>query len=99
MEAFASWNRCHSSLQKSSSSLRLGLVHNPLRLGGGKISRAVQVALATLPAPIARSLVTKLVKEENALGLQAGSKSLQDLEVHVSVGWRCRLQDGLVVSW
>ena len=49
------------------------------------INRAVQLALTTLPGKQALSLVTKLVKEDNVQALKAGTKTLQDLEVHVGL--------------
>lgn len=48
------------------------------------VSRAVQVALQTLPNSLAKSFITKLVKEENYVELAAGTKTLRDLEVNVS---------------
>lgn len=68
---------------KSSNNLRLGLVFNPQSAtADNKVNKAVQVALQTLPAPIAKSLITKLVKEENIQDLLAERKTLQDFEVH-----------------
>ncbi|KAK3776845.1 hypothetical protein RRG08_024619 [Elysia crispata] len=68
---------------KTSSSLRLGIIMNTGSMTEDNIiSRAVHVALTTLPAKLALSLVTKLVKEENVEALRAGTKTLQDLEVH-----------------
>ncbi|KAL8598827.1 hypothetical protein ACOMHN_015406 [Nucella lapillus] len=68
---------------KASSELRLGLVFNSGSPGGENlVSRAVQVALQTLPSPLAKSLVTKLVKEDNYNELVAGQKTLRDLEVN-----------------
>lgn len=44
----------------------------------------MQVALQTLPNSLAKSFITKLVKEENYVELAAGTKTLRDLEVNVS---------------
>ncbi|XP_005100215.1 UDP-glucose:glycoprotein glucosyltransferase 1 [Aplysia californica] len=69
---------------KVSNDLRLSVVFNSLttKIDNNSINRAVWVALRTLPMPLAKSLVTKLVKEDNAKALLAGTKTLQDLEVH-----------------
>ncbi|BFZ00634.1 hypothetical protein BsWGS_03673 [Bradybaena similaris] len=68
---------------KSSNNLRLGIIFNAQSLkADNTVNKAVHVALETLPAPIAKSLVTKLVKEENIQDLVAGRKTLKDLEVH-----------------
>lgn len=68
---------------KASSELRLGVVFNSATPGSANmVSRAVQVALQTLPNMLAKSLVTKLVKEDNYADLMAGRKTLRDLEVN-----------------
>ncbi|KAK6962086.1 UDP-glucose:glycoprotein glucosyltransferase 1 [Biomphalaria glabrata] len=68
---------------KSSNNVRLGVIFNPKSLDADNvINKAVQVALGTLPAPIAKSLITKLVKEENIQDLMSRKKTLKDLEVH-----------------
>lgn len=43
------------------------------------------MALNVLPNTLAKSFVTKLVKEENYAEILAGTKTLKDLEVNVSV--------------
>jgi len=69
---------------KHSSSMRLGLVHcpgedTPHGSLGKPISHVVQVALETLNGYMAKSFITKLLKEENVEDLQSGKKTLEDL--------------------
>ena len=75
--------------QKSSSTSRLAVVHNPAHISDSHfdhpIARAVQVALDTLPVGMAKSFITKLVKEENVAALASGEKTMDDLAVNVSV--------------
>ena len=72
--------------QKTTGSLRLGAIMNAASLeDDNTINRAVHLALTTLPGKQALSLVTKLVKEDNVQALKAGTKTLQDLEVHVGL--------------
>ncbi|XP_076453817.1 UDP-glucose:glycoprotein glucosyltransferase 1-like isoform X2 [Babylonia areolata] len=68
---------------KASSDLRLGIVFNSASPGNKNlVSRAMQVALQTLPNTLAKSFVTKLVKEDNYADLMDGKKTLSDLEVN-----------------
>uniref|UniRef100_A0A0B7A3W1 UDP-glucose:glycoprotein glucosyltransferase thioredoxin-like domain-containing protein n=1 Tax=Arion vulgaris TaxID=1028688 RepID=A0A0B7A3W1_9EUPU len=68
---------------KSSNNLRLGIIFNAQSLtADNTVNKAVYVALETLPAPLAKSLVTKLVKEDNIQDLIAGRKTLKDFEVN-----------------
>ncbi|KAH9487627.1 UDP-glucose:glycoprotein glucosyltransferase 1, partial [Bulinus truncatus] len=68
---------------KTSNNLRLGVIFNPKSLtADNTINNAVHIALETLPAPIAKSLITKLVKEENIQDLLTQKKTLHDFEVH-----------------
>ncbi|XP_074657528.1 UDP-glucose:glycoprotein glucosyltransferase 1-like isoform X2 [Tubulanus polymorphus] len=71
---------------KTSNDVRVGVVHNPTHVPTDEkstlISRAIQTAIATLPTGLARSFITKLVKEENVDGLLSGTKTISDLEVH-----------------
>ena len=73
--------------QKHTNGVRLGVVHNPSAPGGAstklKISSAIQVALDTLSPNMAKSFITKLLKEENVEALFNGEKSLEDLAVGV----------------
>lgn len=77
--------------QRHTNSVRVGLIHNPTELpsGGEKqnglsIAVAVQAAIDSLSSGMAKSFVTKLLKEENVAELNGGTKTLQDLAVHVS---------------
>ncbi|XP_059174574.1 UDP-glucose:glycoprotein glucosyltransferase 1-like isoform X2 [Physella acuta] len=66
---------------KSSNNLRLGIISNPQNVNGdNKVTKAVQVALETLTPPMAKSLITKLVKEENIQDLLSERKTLQDFQ-------------------
>ena len=47
------------------------------------ISRAIHMAIATQEPAMAKSFVTKLLKEENVEELVSGGKTLEDLAVHV----------------
>ncbi|KAK7477135.1 hypothetical protein BaRGS_00031621 [Batillaria attramentaria] len=68
---------------KTSNEMRLGIVFNPVSPDKpGLVSRAVQVALQWLPNMLAKSFITKLVKEENYAELAAGTKTLRDFEVN-----------------
>ena len=49
------------------------------------ISRAIHAAMETQEVGIARSFVTKLLKEENVEALESGGKTLEDLSVNVSL--------------
>ena len=78
-------------LQKHTNSVRVGLIHNPVELpsSGEKQERlsiavAVQAAIDSLSSAMAKSFVTKLLKEENVAELHLGTRTLQDLAVHVS---------------
>lgn len=77
--------------QRHTNDVRLGVVHNPGSIPEKDdkkahfISRAIQAALATQEPAMAKSFVTKLLKEDNVKALQNGEKSLEDLAVHVSV--------------
>ncbi len=77
-------------LQKHTNDVRIGIVHNPTSLPARDdaaahfLSRAVHVALETQEPGMAKSFVTKLLKEENVAALRSGAKSLRDLAVHVS---------------
>ena len=70
--------------------MRLGIVHNPTNIPSKDdkkayyISRAIQVALETQEPGMAKSFVTKLLKQENIDALSSGEKKLVDLAVHVS---------------
>ena len=70
--------------------MRIGVIHNPTSLpkegedDSHFLSRAIQAAMNTLEPAMARSFVTKLLKEENVEALQKGEKTLDDLSVHVS---------------
>ena len=72
---------------KHSHDLRIGFIFNKEKPENLKVdvNKAVYVAIKTLPLSHAKNYVTKLVKEENYKGLQDGSTTLQDLEVHVSI--------------
>ncbi|XP_013410964.1 UDP-glucose:glycoprotein glucosyltransferase 1 isoform X2 [Lingula anatina] len=72
---------------KHSHTLRVGIVHNPRSLStklyeGSQIPLAIHTALGTQVPHIARSFVTKLLKEDNIHAILEGTKSLSDLEVH-----------------
>ncbi|KAL5004908.1 hypothetical protein ScPMuIL_018364 [Solemya velum] len=67
---------------KSSHELRLGVLFNPSDVEDSFISTAIYVALTTLENQLARSLITKLVKEENVADLKSRAKTIADLEVH-----------------
>ncbi|XP_064615079.1 UDP-glucose:glycoprotein glucosyltransferase 1-like [Liolophura sinensis] len=69
---------------KSTPEMRLGFIFNPVSLAAKElnINKAVHVAMATLSGHIAKSFVTKLVKEENVAALNSGAKTLIDLEVN-----------------
>jgi len=71
-------------VKATQDNMRLSIIFNPssTETDQNRINRAVFVALQTLPMGIAKSLVTKLVKEENAQGLLEGTKTLQELEVN-----------------
>lgn len=66
--------------------MRLGFIFNPVSLATKElnINKAVHVSMATLSGNIAKSFVTKLVKEENVDALSSGTKTLSDFEVNVS---------------
>ena len=87
---------------KHSHKIRLGLIHNPASETVSKkmeldIPGLVQTALLHLPDSLAKSLVTKLVKEDNAKALASGEKSLDDLEVHVRPAGPVRTCEDAVV--
>ncbi|XP_052784039.1 UDP-glucose:glycoprotein glucosyltransferase 1-like isoform X2 [Mya arenaria] len=69
---------------KHSNDMRLAFIFNPEAPSTGKvdINKAAHVAVNTLSNTLAKSYVTKLVKEENFDDLQSGKKTLQDLEVN-----------------
>ena len=73
--------------------MRLGVVfnHNSVLDSDLLISKAVYTALQTLDNNHAKSLVTKLVKEENVQALKSGDKKIEDLEVHVRPRETCSL--------
>ena len=48
--------------------------------------KAIQAALDSLTPAMAKMFITKLVKEENIQELKDKTKTLKDLEVHVSTG-------------
>ena len=70
--------------------MRIGVIHNPTSSpkegedDSHFLSRAIQAAMNILEPAMARSFVTKLLKEENVEALQKGEKTLDDLSVHVS---------------
>ena len=72
---------------KHSHDLRVGFIFNKNKPDNVKVdvNKAVYGAIKTLPLSHAKNYVTKLVKEENFKSLQDGSKTLEDLEVNVSV--------------
>lgn len=67
--------------------MRLGVVfnHDSVLTSDLAVTKAVYVALQSLDNNHAKSLVTKLIKEENVEALKSGSgdKKIEDLEVHV----------------
>lgn len=69
---------------KHDNDIRISILFNPLSTSAesNKLNRAVWVALQTLTLPLAKSLITKLVKDENAKALMDGTKTLKDLEVN-----------------
>ncbi|KAL3846980.1 hypothetical protein ACJMK2_017920, partial [Sinanodonta woodiana] len=69
---------------KHSHDLRIGVVFNAIsqKLGTFSINKAVYAALESLDNQNARNFITKLIKEENVIELQAGTKTLEDLAVH-----------------
>lgn len=69
---------------KHSNDLRLGFIFNTDTSDSSKvnINKAVYVAANTLSNTLAKSFITKLVKEENFIDLQSGAKTLRDLEVN-----------------
>ncbi|CAH1780753.1 unnamed protein product [Owenia fusiformis] len=68
---------------KNSNDVRLGLVFNTKSPGDENfLSRAIYVAMTTLEPNMAKSFVTKLVKEENVKDLKSEVKVLADFEVH-----------------
>ncbi|XP_071084353.1 UDP-glucose:glycoprotein glucosyltransferase 1-like isoform X2 [Haliotis cracherodii] len=68
---------------KSSADMRLSMIFNPSSANqDNKLNKAVYTALTTLSGNIAKSFITKLVKEENVMEMKAGTKKLVDLEVH-----------------
>ncbi|XP_013407519.1 UDP-glucose:glycoprotein glucosyltransferase 1 isoform X1 [Lingula anatina] len=72
---------------KHSHTLRVGIVHNPRSPStklyrGSQIPLAIHTALGSQVPHIARSFVTKLLKEDNIHAILEGTESLSDLEVH-----------------
>ncbi|XP_060085960.1 UDP-glucose:glycoprotein glucosyltransferase 1-like [Ylistrum balloti] len=70
---------------KHTHDLRLGVIFNSPRWKEDQyytISKAVYTALTTLEPGLAKSFITKLMKEENVKDLLAGNKQLSDLEVN-----------------
>lgn len=72
-------------LQKHSHEMRLGVVfnHDSVLTSDLAVTKAVYVALQSLDNNHAKSLITKLIKEENVEALKSGDKKIEDLEVHV----------------
>ena len=73
------------TLQKSTNSVRVGIVHNPSKLSLADkdahfLPRVVAATLAIQPPIRAKTFITKLLKEEHLTALQAGDKTLEDLE-------------------
>ena len=67
--------------------MRIGIIYNPGDTFGQDshfITKAIHVALETLPRNMAKSFVTKLLKEENVADLKSKTKTLNDFDVHVS---------------
>ena len=75
-------------LQKSSNDVRLGFIHNSQGEASDAtaqlVATAIQVAMETMDAGMAKNFITKLLKEENIAALRSGEKTLEDLAVHVS---------------
>ena len=74
-------------LQKSSNDIRISIIHNPKSAEQStekSTLHAVQVALDTLPSLMAKSFITKLIKEDNVKALANGQKTYEDLAVNVS---------------
>lgn len=74
--------------------MRIAVVHNPVSLEAPKekldVFAAVEAALAAMDTQMAKSYITKLVKEENVVSIDLGEKTLDELAVHVS--WRGNAQ-------
>ena len=74
--------------QKTTNNMRFGLVHNPSKMPEDKkshpISRAIYTAMDSLTLGIAKSFITKLVKEDIVKDLSQGKKTMEDLSVGVS---------------
>ena len=76
-------------LQKSTNNVRVGIVHNPSELAVDEKSahflpRVVAAALESQPPVMAKTFITKLLKEEHLKAVIDGDKTLDDLAVHVS---------------
>ncbi|XP_069103600.1 UDP-glucose:glycoprotein glucosyltransferase 1-like [Argopecten irradians] len=70
---------------KHTHDMRLGVIFNSRPWKSDDkytISKAVYTALTTLEPGIAKSFITKLVKEENVHALLAGEKKIEDFEVN-----------------
>ncbi|XP_065924355.1 UDP-glucose:glycoprotein glucosyltransferase 1 isoform X1 [Magallana gigas] len=69
---------------KHSHEMRLGVVfnHDSVLTSDLAVTKAVYVALQSLDNNHAKSLITKLIKEENVEALKSGDKKIEDLEVH-----------------
>lgn len=73
--------------------MRLSMIFNPSSANkDNNLNKAVYTALTTLSGNIAKSFITKLVKEENVMEMKAGTKKLVDLEVHVSSWWLIQIK-------
>lgn len=67
--------------------MRIGVIHNPsnpsVSFSKTVITKTFEVAMKYLPLTLAKSFVTKLVKEEFAVPFINGKITLDDLAVHV----------------
>ncbi len=80
-------------LQKATSHMRIAVVHNPQQStidwtsGEQKLDvfAAYEAALTAMDMGMAKSFVTKLVKEDNVEAIDLGEKTLDELAVHVSM--------------
>jgi hypothetical protein len=75
--------------------MRIGVVHNPLSLEAVEdkldVFAAYEAAITTMDMGMAKTFITKLVKEENVEAIDLGEKTLDELAVHVSNGVWLRL--------
>ena len=64
---------------KTSSLLRVGVIHNAAKVG--KITKIVQAALDTFDSKAAKLLLLKVLKEDTVKRLESGKKKLSDYDI------------------